>query len=140
MRQKILLSAALMHNPRLVLLDEPFSGLDVGSALVLRSLIQAVCHFTESLAERLHEEFILAFEMLVKTSVGQAGAPHDGCNRGAGEAFGAHAPRGVLHNLVMNFDFVLGLVTHGLIIGCWQSSHGGNSSAPGPTKYSETMG
>jgi ABC-2 type transport system ATP-binding protein len=40
MRQKILLSAALMHNPELILLDEPFSGLDVGSALILRSLIQ----------------------------------------------------------------------------------------------------
>ncbi len=39
MRQKILLSASLMHNPDLLLLDEPFSGLDVGSALVLRSLI-----------------------------------------------------------------------------------------------------
>jgi ABC-2 type transport system ATP-binding protein len=40
MRQKVLLSAALMHNPDLVLLDEPFSGLDVGSSLVLRSLIK----------------------------------------------------------------------------------------------------
>ena len=38
--EKILLSAALLHNPNLLLLDEPFSGLDVGSALVLRSLIQ----------------------------------------------------------------------------------------------------
>jgi len=42
MKQKILLAAALLHNPELVILDEPFSGLDVDSALVLRKLIQSL--------------------------------------------------------------------------------------------------
>ncbi len=40
MRQKVLLSAALLHNPDILILDEPFSGLDVTAALVVRSLLR----------------------------------------------------------------------------------------------------
>jgi len=44
MRQKVLLSAALLHDPQVLILDEPFSGLDVTAALVFRSLLQALAN------------------------------------------------------------------------------------------------
>jgi ABC-2 type transport system ATP-binding protein len=41
MRQKILLLASLLHDPELLILDEPFSGLDVNAAMILRSLLHS---------------------------------------------------------------------------------------------------
>jgi ABC-2 type transport system ATP-binding protein len=55
MRQKVLLAAALMHNPDLLLLDEPFSGLDVASALILRSLIQELAQRGKAVLFSSHE-------------------------------------------------------------------------------------
>ena len=42
MRQKILIAAAVLHNPRVVILDEPFSGLDVTAARVLKAFVRAL--------------------------------------------------------------------------------------------------
>ena len=40
MRQKIVISAALMHDPSVVLFDEPETGLDVSTTMMLRHLVR----------------------------------------------------------------------------------------------------
>lgn len=41
MRQKVLVTAAILHNPDVLLLDEPLSGLDVSTVLIFKEVLQA---------------------------------------------------------------------------------------------------
>jgi ABC-2 type transport system ATP-binding protein len=42
MKQKIMMIAALLHNPDILILDEPLSGLDVSSILIVRNLLKSL--------------------------------------------------------------------------------------------------
>jgi ABC-2 type transport system ATP-binding protein len=42
MRQKILLSAALLHDPEVLILDEPLSGLDANTMIAVRELLHGL--------------------------------------------------------------------------------------------------
>jgi ABC-2 type transport system ATP-binding protein len=42
MRQKILLSASLLHDPSVLILDEPLTGLDVESAMLTKDLLASL--------------------------------------------------------------------------------------------------
>ncbi|MBN9483661.1 MAG: ABC transporter [Bacteroidetes bacterium 43-93] len=40
MRQKVLLASGLLHNPSIVILDEPLSGLDANAVILVKQLLQ----------------------------------------------------------------------------------------------------
>jgi len=42
MKQKVLISAALLHDPEVLIFDEPLSGLDVTSVLVFRDVVKSL--------------------------------------------------------------------------------------------------
>jgi ABC-2 type transport system ATP-binding protein len=39
MRQKVLITSGLLHNPDIIILDEPLSGLDANSVIIIKELI-----------------------------------------------------------------------------------------------------
>lgn len=44
MRQKVLLASGLLHNPSIVILDEPLSGLDANAVILVKELLQHLKH------------------------------------------------------------------------------------------------
>jgi len=55
MRQKVLISAALIHDPELLVFDEPMSGLDAASAVMFRHLIKGLARAGKTVLYSSHE-------------------------------------------------------------------------------------
>lgn len=43
MRQKVLFVSSILHNPDLLFLDEPLSGLDANSVIVIKEILEKMC-------------------------------------------------------------------------------------------------
>lgn len=54
MKQKVVLSAALLHNPHLLLLDEPLNGLDANTVLLFKGLMKQLAHLGKAIIYSSH--------------------------------------------------------------------------------------
>ncbi len=54
MKQKVLIAAALLHDPDILIFDEPLSGLDVTAALVFRHVVRQLAHRRKTIVYSSH--------------------------------------------------------------------------------------
>lgn len=68
MKQKILLASGLLHNPDIIILDEPLSGLDANSVIIVKELISKLakdgktifyCSHMMDIVEKVSDRIIL---------------------------------------------------------------------------------
>ena len=71
MRQKVVITSALLHNPQIVFFDEPLNGLDANAALMLKTLITSLardgktivyCSHVLDVVERMVERVVIVHQ------------------------------------------------------------------------------
>lgn len=71
MRQKVLITSGLLHNPDIIILDEPLSGLDANSVIIVKDLISKLakdgktifyCSHMMDIVEKVSDRIILINE------------------------------------------------------------------------------
>ena len=69
LRQRAALARALLHDPGVVLLDEPFSGLDPDAAERLENVVRALCEGRERIVVFTTHDLSKAFDMAGRIAV-----------------------------------------------------------------------
>jgi ABC-2 type transport system ATP-binding protein len=68
MRQKVLLTSGILHNPEIIILDEPLSGLDANSVIIVKELIEKLassgktifyCSHMMDIVEKISDRIVL---------------------------------------------------------------------------------
>ncbi|HEY9176809.1 MAG TPA: ABC transporter ATP-binding protein [Flavipsychrobacter sp.] len=68
MRQKVLITSGLLHNPQIVIMDEPLSGLDANAVILVKELLQVLkaegrtifyCSHMMDVVERVSDRIVL---------------------------------------------------------------------------------
>ena len=68
MRQKVLIASGILHNPDIIILDEPLSGLDANSVIIIKELINKLakdgktifyCSHMMDVVERVSDRIVL---------------------------------------------------------------------------------
>jgi ABC-2 type transport system ATP-binding protein len=74
MRQKVVITAALLHNPEVVFFDEPLNGLDSNAALLFKTLVQSLardgktvvwCSHILDVVERICERVVIIHKGII---------------------------------------------------------------------------
>ncbi|SFP59259.1 ABC transporter ATP-binding protein [Parafilimonas terrae] len=74
MKQKVLIASGLLHNPDIIILDEPLSGLDANSVIIIKDLINKLakegktifyCSHMMDIVEKVSDRIILINEGVI---------------------------------------------------------------------------
>ncbi len=74
MRQKVLITSGLLHNPDIIILDEPLSGLDANSVIIVKELLSKLakegktifyCSHMMDVVEKVSDRIILINDGIV---------------------------------------------------------------------------
>jgi ABC-2 type transport system ATP-binding protein len=74
MKQKVLISSGILHNPDIIILDEPLSGLDANSVIIIKELISKLaqdgktifyCSHMMDVVEKVSDRIILINDGIV---------------------------------------------------------------------------